>query len=230
MRTAVRSTSRTRARRNEHRTLTHQITEPERLRREICAQGWTYSPFHFLDSTVSPRSISDAIRARSASGRSQSIATISARHSRTRWGEVGVRFCPEGDPVCPAPVRSSTLPLSPTRCPCPPCGRHCPLFAGRCPVKDGGGGGNRTPVPKSFQCGFYEHSPSFDLTFRAPGTGSRTARPLFGSPCRPWPRLRGYPALWPPALTSREEGLAEGLLIRQPERSYRSQLKVFPGV
>ena len=94
----------------------------------------------------------------------------------------------------------------------------------------GGGGGNRTPVPKSFQCGFYEHSPSFDLTFRAPGTGSRTARPLFGSPCRPWPRLRGYPALWPPALTSREEGLAEGLLIRQPERSYRSQLKVFPGV
>ena len=107
----------------------------------------------------------------------------------------------------------------------------CPITGESFPAEvNGGGGGNRTPVPKSFQCGFYEHSPSFDLTFRAPGTGSRTARPLFGSPRCPWPRLRGYPALWPPALTSREEGLAEGLLIRQPERSYRSQLKVFPGV
>src|SRR5262245_26522585 len=62
----------------------------------------------------------------------------------------------------------------------------------------GGGGGNRTPVPRSFHGGFYERSPSF--LSRPRGSGGQDplgpGRCEISPPC-PQPRRGGQPTLWP---------------------------------
>ena len=97
---------------------------------------------------------------------------------------------------------------------------------------NGGGGGNRTPVPKSFQHSFYECSPSFKISLSClRGTGYEKARPLLISPPSPVAAVQGLAHIVASGPHPMGEGLGGGaaLITRQVHSCY-SQLNCFPGV